>query len=497
MALPFLQFEQLTVQRNQVNMLDGIDLVMNADEHWAVTGASGSGKTTLALVLAGRQHYSGRILVDGRSERLPTVSLVEQQHHFKKLSNTTDFYYQQRYNASDAADTITVGEALGIPAQMENGAPSGIAIDQLSSLLHIDHLLNEPLIQLSNGENKRLQIAKALMTDPRLLILDNPFVGLDAEGRDILSGIITRLCNTGRQILLITSPREIPDSITHIATLNNGKLISTAPRIAYTPPHAEESAGSGIDYVVLRSIPQLAEPDFKLAVKMINVTVKYNDRTILNSLNWEVKKGEHWSISGPNGAGKSTLLSLIAGDNTKAYANEIYLFDKRRGSGESIWDIKQKIGYVSPEMHLYFDYSSTCFETVASGLFDSIGLFRTLNPVQTETVNRWLAVFKLEKLGKKRLSLLSTGEQRLVLLARALVKNPPLLILDEPCQGLDGSHVQLFKQMINDICGLFDTTLLYVSHYTEEIPECITHFMRIYEGNATFSTTPATRSLQQ
>jgi molybdate transport system ATP-binding protein len=224
---------------------------------------------------------------------------------------------------------------------------------------------------------------------------------------------------------------------------------------------------------------------------MVNVNVQYGDRSILKNISWEVKKGERWSISGPNGAGKSTLLSLITGDNTKAYANEIYLFDKRRGSGESIWDIKKKIGYVSPEMHVYFDYTATCFETVASGLFDSIGLFRALTAAQRDQVNQWVALFHLEAVQNKLLSLLSAGEQRLVLLARALVKNPPLLILDEPCQGLDQEHVQQFRLIIDDICRMFDTTLLYVSHYKEEIPECVTHFMQIEEGEAVFTVVEA------
>ncbi|HTN05095.1 ATP-binding cassette domain-containing protein [Agriterribacter sp.] len=487
MAFPFLQLEQLTVQRNGRMLLDHIDLVIQSDEQWAVTGSSGSGKTMLAHTLAGQQHYSGRIIFNEKTGHRPEIVVVEQQHRFKNLSNTSDFYYQQRYNATDANNTLTVAEVLHLNDSPSATLASGITTSELPRLVHIAHILQEPLIQLSNGENKRLQIAKAILSEPELLILDNPFVGLDTEGRTMLTQVINTLSHAGVKIILITPATEIPDCITHVAILENGKLISANPKKKFNPHAAAFTTGFRINRPLLKALQQPAESNFEYAVKMANVYVQYGERTILKNINWEVKKGAHWSISGPNGAGKSTLLSLITGDNTKAYANEIYLFDKRRGSGESIWDIKRKIGYVSPEMHVYFDYTATCFETIASGLFDSIGLFKTLTAAQRSQVNQWLTLFKLEPLQNKLLSLLSAGEQRLVLLARALVKNPPLLILDEPCQGLDREHVHQFRQIINDICGLFDTTLLYVSHYKEEIPECVTHFMRIENGEASFT----------
>jgi molybdate transport system ATP-binding protein len=486
MAFPFLQLKQLNVQLNGRKIIDHIDLIIQSNEQWAITGPSGSGKTTLAHALAGMHYYSGSIIFNGEAGKRPYIAVVEQQHRFKNLSGTSDFYYQQRYNASDAENTITVAEKLDLGNRPHAILSSGIALTDLPGLVHIQHILQEPLIQLSNGENKRLQIATAILSEPQLLILDNPFVGLDAEGRSMLNGIINTLSSAGVKIILITSATEMPDSITHVATIENGKLVSALPKKDFSTGKHMHPTGFRIDQRILQTLQQPLENDFEYAVKMVNVNVQYGDRSILKNISWEVKKGEHWSISGPNGAGKSTLLSLITGDNTKAYANEIYLFDKRRGSGESIWDIKKKIGYVSPEMHVYFDYTATCFETVASGLFDSIGLFKTLTAAQRNQVNQWIALFHLEAVQNKLLSLLSAGEQRLVLLARALVKNPPLLILDEPCQGLDREHIQQFRGIIDDVCRMFDTTLLYVSHYKEEIPECVTHFMQIEEGKASF-----------
>ncbi|MBX2921099.1 MAG: ATP-binding cassette domain-containing protein [Chitinophagaceae bacterium] len=478
MAFPFLILEQLTVKLNGKNILDNISLTVHENECWAITGAAGSGKTTLANTIAGQHFFSGNIFFPSHNKSQLRVTVINQQHRFKNLSNMPDFYYQQRYNSSDSEDAMTVAQAL----DMDRYKGSGMEAAKVPSMVHIESLLDKPLIQLSNGENKRLQIAKAILQDPELMILDSPFTGLDTDGRKMLNHIITLLVQKGIQVMLITSPREIPDAVTHIAVLEKGKLVKAVPRAAYNASTRLENTIFGVDHSLLALLRQNEHNHFDYAVRMRNVNVEYSSKKILKNIHWEVKKGEHWSISGPNGAGKSTLLSLLTGDNAKAYANEIYLFDKRRGSGESIWDIKKKIGYVSPEMHLYFDYTASCFETIASGLFDSIGLFRKLTDDQHAIVQQWIRILRLEPMQQKALATLSAGEQRLVLLGRALVKNPPLLILDEPCQGLDTEHVEQFRMLIDDVCSMFDTTLLYVSHYRDEIPSCVSRFLRIENG---------------
>ncbi|WP_315816108.1 ATP-binding cassette domain-containing protein [Paraflavitalea speifideaquila] len=259
-----------------------------------------------------------------------------------------------------------------------------------------------------------------MLRQPRLLVLDNPFVGLDVNGRAILHQILDKISTSGITLLLITTPDQLSPCITHVATLQKGVLGSAVPVHQYRAPEPENI--SLPITTALQAITGTPETDFTTAIKMEAVTIQYEGKYILNHIDWEVKRGERWSVSGPNGAGKSTLLSLITGDNPQAYANRIYLFDKLRGSGESIWDIKKKIGYVSPEMHLYFDYTATCFQAIASGLFDTIGLFRTLSEEQEELVNQWIKVMQLEAKAQHGLSRLSAGEQRLTLLARALIK---------------------------------------------------------------------------
>jgi molybdate transport system ATP-binding protein len=345
-------------------------------------------------------------------------------------------------------------------------------------ILHLRHLLKKPLIQLSNGENKRVQLVIALLSKPDLLILDNPFTGLDSEGRETIRRIIQTLPEKGVAILLITSIQEIPDIITHVVYLEKGKIRFADKRENFQPGQFEKRLPA-FDISRLKHFKLAQTDDFEFAVKMTDIHVRYGENRIIENLDWEVRRGECWSVSGPNGAGKSTLLSLITADNPQAYANDIYLFDRKRGTSESIWDIKKKIGFVSPELHLYFDYNATCFEVIASGLFDTIGLFRKLGKEQEEKVLLWLELLELEQIRSKDLMQLSVGQQRMTLLARALIKNPPLLILDEPCQGLDDEQALYFKELVDHLCTFFTTTLIYVSHYKGQIPSCVNRFLEL------------------
>lgn len=475
MTTALAQLTDVSVTSNGVDILKNINLSIQPTEQWAVVGKSGSGKTTLAHALTGKIFHSGMV-----SFHLPDhthsdrILLIDQQHHFKNRSNTSDFYYQQRYNSADADKTITVQEVL---QPFITASPANNWVEQL----HLTHVLNEPLIQLSNGENKRLQLARALFLDPAVLIMDNPFVGLDAEGRQTLHRIINSIVASGISVILITPPQELPACITHMAVLENGRLVKAGKKET-----AQLEASVLTPALPTETIKKLkASGDnnhFTTAVKMVNVNIQYGEKLILHNINWEVKKGECWSISGPNGAGKSTLLSLITADNPQAYANEIYLFNQRRGSGESIWDIKRRIGFVSPELHLYFDRGTSCFDVIASGLFDTIGLFKRITTAQQEQVQAWTALLQLQGVQHRPLFQLSLGQQRMVLLARALVKNPPLLILDEPTQGLDDEQINYFKMLINQLCETFNTTLLYVSHYSKDLPGCITNAAYLENG---------------
>ena len=210
-------------------------------------------------------------------------------------------------------------------------------------------------------------------------------------------------------------------------------------------------------------------------VDLNKVSIRYGERTILRELDWTVRCGEKWALSGDNGSGKSTLLSLVCADNPQSYACDISLFGRKRGSGESIWEIKKHIGYVSPEMHRAYLKNLPAIDIVASGLHDSIGLYKKPDEAGREACEWWMDIFGILDLKDRSFLQLSSGEQRLVLLARAFVKDPELLILDEPLHGLDLYNRRMVKDIIEAFCERQDKTLIMVTHYQEELPACITH----------------------
>lgn len=474
MHKPSIIVNNLKIKMQANYILDGTSFSVLSNQHLAIIGDAGSGKTLLAKALAGKIFFEGTIETGNAK-----IIMVGQHYHFRNLSNTSGFYYQQRYNSSDSDDALTVNDEL---LQISNNE---VEIDDLLHGLQLYHRKHSPLLHLSSGEHKRFQLIKAFVGKPDILILDNPYAGLDIKSRKNLSFIFQQLSANNTRLIIITQPNEIPDCITHILHLEKGnaEYFEAASFIS----RQVLSTNSYEHYFSNLTIGNKTKSDFSVAVEMKNVCVKYHDQLILNNINWKVSRGEKWLIKGSNGAGKSTLLSLITGDNPQAYANDIVLFDRRRGTGESIWDIKKNIGYVSPELHWYFETNITCFQTIGSGFFDTIGLYKKLNGEQQNKIHEWLYYFNINHLADKLLSSVSAGNQRLILLARALVKDPSLLILDEPCQGLDDHQKSGFVQLIDDICANGDTTLIYVSHYDDEIPHCVNNVLHLEKGNQTIT----------
>ncbi len=477
---PVIHAQNLKIIQDGKTILSDVDFILHKGENLIITGASGVGKTILAKALAKRLYVLGTLSVNYNSEDnqlLPNTLLIEQRYSLKNRGNlTTGFYYQQRFNSSDVDDCYTVLEEL------QQVSPNIEQIDFLLAELQMESRRNAPVIQLSSGEHKRFQIIKALLQPTQIMILDEPFIGLDKESRKKLYRIIDEKTNDGTTFIIISGVHHaFPDSITHVLELASDGNHQYVRKEDFVPQSLSNPFEINIDNIEW----QASNMDFKNAIRMVHTSVRYGDKTILNDINWAVKRGEKWLLQGHNGAGKSTLLSLITGDNPQAYANEIYLFDKRRGQGESIWDVKKPIGFVSPEVFAYYDKNLSVHDAIACGLFDTMGLFKKLTEQQEAKVQEWIRVFHLETFQRNRLSTLSSGQQRMVLLANALLKNPPLLLLDEPCQGLDEVQTREFVRMINELCAKIDTTLLYISHYENEIPLCIEHVLHLEKGNPT------------
>ena len=472
MGEPIAIIDCLSASYGGSKVLTDISFSLTEDDCLAIVGPVGSGKTTLAKALSGRLFRTGSVYFKSRTNRVhPSILLVEQQHHFKNRSNMQDFYLQQRFNSADSGDAYTIREELSHEDEVSLGYWLGFFM--------LDHLRDKPLVTLSNGENKRLQLVKSVLRDPDWLILDNPFLGLDAEGREILSTCLEKLRENSVQFILINSPAALPACVNRVMYLEEGRVTWDGPISTYESFRRVDKFV--FNHTVMDDLIKSAQvyETFQQAVHMNDVTIAYGEKVILSGIHWEVNSGARWALSGPNGAGKSTLLSLITADNPQAYSQDIILFDRKRGTGESIWDIKKRIGYVSPELHVYFREPANVFNVVGSGLFDTLGVYKKISEDQHKRIALWLGVFGISHLSQRMFQQISTGEQRMVLLARALVKNPPLLILDEPCQGLDEEQIHRVKEILNYICSNSQTTLIYVSHYSSDIPDCVNQYFKL------------------
>lgn len=486
MQKTILEFDHITVRSLNQVIFEDLSFKINENENWALIGESGSGKSALLETIAGRlgvtrghidhAYFDGLAGDHGEGPRNwhKRISFVSSRHSFRNLSNTTEFYYQQRYNSFDSDDAPTVASYLsGLPVL----EPSSYwNLERVVSRLNLTGMMDEQIIKLSNGETKRLLLAAALLKNPVLLLLDNPLTGLDVASRADFDHLIAEINASGISIIMATSPFEIPETITHIAVLGEGKILSTHLRPQFSLEMYNAEPEVEIDENELRNLIDRKDTGtFEFVVKMRDVNVRYGEALILRDINWTVRQGERWALVGANGSGKSTLLSLINGDNPQAYANDIVLFDKKRGSGESIWDIKKKIGFVSPELFQYFPSSMTCIQVVESGFYDTLGLFRPSNPKLAEVARRWMKLIGVNVKETQLFRNVSASNQRLCLLARAMVKNPPLFIFDEPCQGLDSRQQRHFKKVVNAICRSSKASLVYVSHYQHELPDVIEH----------------------
>lgn len=469
----FVDVQNLSLKFQQKAVLRDLNWTINPGENWVLGGISGSGKTSLAKIIAGLQSAPGDVKIYfDRKSLLPAETLfVESWYQFKNLEGVANFYYQQRYTSQQAKETLTVhAELVGY------GKEKGLHFDQVEPILEalgFATFASSQLIELSSGEHKKLQLVKALWLKPQLLIIDQPYTGLDSASRKNLNILLDQVAEEGTQLILICNDSELPTCITSFAEIRDGQLVKLdVLESSATEIHLREIP----DF--LKESPVYSSDDI---VKMVNVNINYGEKQVLKNINWEVKAGEKWLLQGPNGSGKSTLLSLVNGDHPQSYANELYLFGNRRGSGESIWDIKQHIGLISPEFHWYFDPTATVWQSIASGFYDTVGLFQQLPYTKSTQVDELVEYFGLTENKNELLTALPLGKQRLVLLARTIIKNPELLILDEPCQGLDQQQTKHFNQLVDELCSN-GVTLIYVGHFESQLPTCIEKRILLEKG---------------
>lgn len=499
---PIIEIREGVTRHPDWRMASPINLAIEQGEQVAIVGENAAGKTRLVEILTG--HYPllmNEVHYDFSPSPLKLVSENLRYITFRDSYGDSDgaYYLQQRWNQHDIDEsTPRVGQLLAesfqqadlhigenLPAEERETAHHERTVlrEKLFEIFHLETLLDKYIISLSSGELRKFQLTKALGSGPRVLILDNPFIGLDAQTRDHLRDLLCRLTQESSLLIILVLSRqdEIPTWVTHVLPVEGLSLGEKLTREAYIKKVStlDVSLSAELRDWILRlpakdlsAVPFYPQDGGEI-LRFNQVNIRYGKRTILKDLDWAVREGERWGLSGENGAGKSTLLSLVCADNPQAYACNIELFGHRRGTGESIWQIKKHIGYVSPEMHRAYLKDLPAIDIVASGLSDSVGLYTRPRPEQREQCLAWMRVFGIEHLAQHTFLRLSSGEQRLCLLARAFVKDPELLILDEPLHGLDFSRRQLVRDVIETFCLRPHKTLIMVTHYSEELPPCV------------------------
>lgn len=467
-----VDIKNLSARYEAKTVLHNISLSIQKGENCVIKGESGSGKTTLGKVLAGSIKYSGELNIHLNSTHSlkPLVQFVESWYRFTNLEGDRNFYYQQRYNHQQKRDTVTIARELELYGK-EHGLDTA-ALNGLLTTFNYAKVLDEQLFEISSGEHKKLQLIKALWLSPQLLIIDQPYTGLDVKARGHLNQVLNSYVEKGGTLILISNDTELPGCINRTIFMKDGTLINSN-----TPLNFHEK--------VLKPLPSflLQRPQYTShnIISMKNIRVRYDDKEVLSGIDWQVNAGERWLLQGHNGSGKSTLLSLVTGDHPQAYANDIRLFGVQRGGGESIWDIKRRIGLISPELHWYFDANATILESLASGFFDSNGLYRQLRYAQKQQLEELLQFLDLQDVKNELLSTQPLGKQRLALLGRTIIKNPQLLVLDEPCQGLDQQQTQYFNNLVDEI-SKNGVTIIYVGHFETQLPSSITHKLILKNG---------------
>lgn len=449
-----IEVNEVTVVKSGIRLFRNFSFQLPPGEHWVIQGNNGAGKTLLLQLIAGVTHpVKGQVVysfIEGKdwdslyTQRLEKIHFIPTHWLQAFLSGHQGLFYQQRYYSMDDSMLPKVRDLFGDTVTEEAFTFSGS--------FDISPLLDLPLTRLSNGQLKKIIILRQLAKNiPRVLLFDYPFDGLDAESRKDLNNFVDALANRfGIQIILVDNGHALPGVINRRLVLDNFQVAEAGPL------HKISAGRSGTH--ISRKIDSNSEP----VVEMQKVTIAYSGKKIISDLDWRINKGERWALTGRNGSGKTTLFSLIYADHPMAYSQKVFLFGKRRGSGESIWDIKKRINYFGPEQVHFLDHQSKH----ASG--------REYIHIQGHTnihrLPELIDFFKAADYIDRPMKILSSGQLQLVLLMNMFLDDRELLLLDEPFQFLDPeNHERLNSYLHNYLSD--EITLVMITHDEKDVAQ--------------------------
>ena len=511
-----ISIQHCRVQDLRQIYISSISWQMNAGEAWLVIGANNSGKDMFLRALAGEkdivQNEAGAVAENYFAGSTEIVSLERAAALIEEERELDETDYMNRMDEGRTGRRF-IAEVLGGPDAKHRNVPLPPIAARLETmpevkLCGVEGILERGLRYMSTGEIRRTLLCRALLSKKKLLILSDPFAGLDVQSRKILREFFQTIVgrqlkasateDTTRIILAMERYTEIPETITHVLEFADGAVSFCGTKTDYEKVlrereaekqktrSAEKSALTDAfnqiaeDTAALRNSSQRISGEQTL-IQLNHVNVGWDGRLVLRDMDWSVLPGQHWLIRGPNGSGKTTLLELITGDNKQVYANDVWLFGRKRGTGETIWDIKKHLGIVSYRLHVEYRMvgGTDLLRVIISGFHDSIGLYEPPTDVEIAAAKKWLALAGFSGRENESFSSLSYGEQRAVLIIRAAVKQPKVLILDEPCHGLDDDYRQKVLDLLETIAATKTTTLLHVTHDATEALPCEKHILEL------------------
>lgn len=457
------------------------DWIIKDKQSWGIFSTEGDIGSLLGNLLCGELlDFSG--CLTGNGGNIAQVSLSEQQRLLAAELANDDSEFMDRMDMGSTVYSL-------IYQQCKDKVLTAKLIDDLD----LQALQESGFKMLSTGETRRLMLARALAIQPEFLILDEPYAGLDIAHRKALADYLVVLSRTVQMLVVVSREEEMPEWVNKVALFSQGKLDSVMEKSNWDHHpvieqiKAQSESQSEEMMALIRSHRHSSSFDNPI-FELKNGKVAYTDKTIFTDVNWRIDKGQHWQVKGPNGCGKSTLLGLIFGDHPQCYSNDIQIFGRQRGSGETIWDIKKNIGMVSSALHLQYRVNCNALDVILSGFYDSIGLYQKPTLREQEIAKEWLDILHMSQFATTTFKQLEYGQQRLLLIARAIVKQPTLLILDEPYQGLDYLGRRLVKNTLELIAKENLSQLLYVSHYQEDSLESIQNYLNFIpnKGNQSY-----------
>jgi len=440
--------------------LTALNWQIEQGQTWVVVGPNGSGKSALGAALTGEFSVTSGDFESG--SRVSVVSLEEQSRLIQRERQRDD---------SDLTDEV--GDGTPVHEMLSEESKDPVLLDRLIETLGMRPLLERGFRKLSTGETRKVLLVRALTSHPEVLVLDEPFEGLDIQTVPKVRDILESLSGKVALVLCLNRIEEVPDFTTHAIRMEQGRMAQrfncdSGKEARSLLAQISQIRSEGLTLPPPEQVLDVPLNDDGSLVSLIDARVAYTDNVVFEHLNWAIRPGEHWQVKGPNGSGKTCLLGLVTGDHPQCYVNDLRLFGRRRGQGETIWQLKAYMGFVSTSLHWDYRLSVGVRNVIVSGFYDSIGLYQKATDRQLEIADTWLALLGLQDKAMVSFSRLSYGEQRVLLIARAMVKDPPLLLLDEPCLGLDDANRQLVLALTERISDEGNTTLVYVTHHQED-----------------------------